>query len=490
MLDDPRPLLKVALLISLVGLFYFFSGKKRVLDLIALDLRSLALFRILLGLVIVADVIDRGRDLQAHYTDWGVLPRSVMIDYFGVEWYWSLHLASGTMFWQAVLFITQALFAVLLIIGVRTRLATVVSWILLFSVQARNPLVLQGGDTVLRLLLFWAMFLPLGARFSVDSNGDKSPGRTASVVSAAFMIQLAIIYWFNAIMKNSSVWWKDGSAVYYTLAIDQMVTEFGIWMRQFHGLLKVISFSTAWWETLGPFLLFIPFFHRQFRIVAMMGFIFFHLGINACIEIGLFSYIMITAWIPLYPWKNRSADGGAPEQPCKEEALLNPSRLCQIFAGFCLVYVILWNVRTLEFSDRRYVLPHWTDWIGYSLGINQTWNMFSPRPLYEDGWYVIPAQTKQGREIGDIFRDGAPVTWEKPAVGSRLYKNQRWQKYVMNLWLPGQISQRQYYGKYLCRKWMDTKGVETFQIHFMKEVTTDTGETPPENLVLWEHKCH
>jgi hypothetical protein len=30
-------------------------------------------------------------------------------------------------------------------------------------------MVLQGGDDLLRALLFWSLFLPLGARASVDA---------------------------------------------------------------------------------------------------------------------------------------------------------------------------------------------------------------------------------------------------------------------------------------------------------------------------------
>jgi small subunit ribosomal protein S8 len=49
------------------------------------------------------------------------------------------------------------------------------------------PEVLNGGDVLLRLLLFWAIFLPLGARWAVDSYHDtREPrGHVRSVASAA-----------------------------------------------------------------------------------------------------------------------------------------------------------------------------------------------------------------------------------------------------------------------------------------------------------------
>ena len=36
------------------------------------------------------------------------------------------------------------------------------------SLQARNPVVLHNGDVYARMMLFFAMFLPLGDQFSLD----------------------------------------------------------------------------------------------------------------------------------------------------------------------------------------------------------------------------------------------------------------------------------------------------------------------------------
>lgn len=33
------------------------------------------------------------------------------------------------------------------------------SWFLLVSIQVRNPIILQGGDVVLRAIMFWMLFL-------------------------------------------------------------------------------------------------------------------------------------------------------------------------------------------------------------------------------------------------------------------------------------------------------------------------------------------
>ena len=48
------------------------------------DLRSLAAFRIGLGLLIIADLAMRSTFIFQHYTDQGVLPRyAVLLKFFG-----------------------------------------------------------------------------------------------------------------------------------------------------------------------------------------------------------------------------------------------------------------------------------------------------------------------------------------------------------------------------------------------------------------------
>jgi hypothetical protein len=75
---------------------------------------------------------------------------------------------NGMPFFQALLFGVAALAALGLLVGYRTRLMTIVVWVLLLSLHMRNPLVNGAESPMLRMLLFWGMLLPLGAYWSVD----------------------------------------------------------------------------------------------------------------------------------------------------------------------------------------------------------------------------------------------------------------------------------------------------------------------------------
>lgn len=55
-------------------------------DVFSFDLRSMAIFRIGMGLVLIWDLILRCLYFRDHYSDLGVLPRGILIDKFMSDW--------------------------------------------------------------------------------------------------------------------------------------------------------------------------------------------------------------------------------------------------------------------------------------------------------------------------------------------------------------------------------------------------------------------
>lgn len=60
-----------------------------------LDVRSLAFYRIMMGLTVIGDLVDRGRDMIYQYSDDGAVPRTLAIDKMSEDVY-SLYLLNGT----------------------------------------------------------------------------------------------------------------------------------------------------------------------------------------------------------------------------------------------------------------------------------------------------------------------------------------------------------------------------------------------------------
>ena len=272
------------------------------------DLRTLALFRVLLGGFVIIDLCLRARDLRAHYTDFGIMPRQVLVDYLAPASF-SIHMLNGTAFFQAVLFLLAGTFGLMLMIGWRTRLATIASWFLLLSLQNRNPVILSGEDNLVMVLMFWAMFLPLGARFSVDAaldrNSEKTPNAFFSVATVALLIQGMSMYFFSALLKSDPIWMPDGTAVYYALQLDYFATPLTLWFRQFEALLTGLTYYVWTLELVGPVLIFSPILHRPLRAALMVAFITMHLGFFLFLNIGIFpliSIIMVLTFTPGWMW--------------------------------------------------------------------------------------------------------------------------------------------------------------------------------------------
>jgi len=272
--------------------------------LFAIDLRSLAALRIGLALLLLADLAVRSADLVAHYTDRGVLPRAFLLDRVAGRWQASIHLMSGTAAVQAALFAIAAAFALSLLVGHRTRRATLVSWALLISLHVRNPMVLQGSDLLLRMLLLWGIFLPLGARYSVDSaldnSSERTPERVLSWASAALLLQVAMVYAFSAALKSGPEW-RDGSAVYYALQIDHFAKPFARHVLNHPLLMRGLTYGVWGLEALGPWLLFAPQRTEPIRLAVVGALAAIQLGLWSCLELGMFPWVSIVALLPLLP---------------------------------------------------------------------------------------------------------------------------------------------------------------------------------------------
>ena len=119
----------------------------------SVDLRSLAITRIVFSLLIFIDLIIRSRFLEEFYTDSGIMPLRALRLIYPTNYHNSLHALSGEYPYELSLFLLAVLFAFLLLIGLFTRIATIISWALLVSLNLRNPLILQGGDTLFKCLM-------------------------------------------------------------------------------------------------------------------------------------------------------------------------------------------------------------------------------------------------------------------------------------------------------------------------------------------------
>lgn len=348
--------------------------------LFGIDLRTLALLRIGLGVAVLADVAVRSFDLVGLYTDQGVLPRDLLRAAEGRAVLLSAHYwASASPWLQGALFACTALCAIALMVGWRTWLVTLACWYLVASVQVRQPLGYMGGDSILRLVLFWSLFLPMAARFSVDAaKGRVRPmaDRFLSGATVALLLQVCLIYWATGVRKSGPLWWS-GQAVFYALHLEEWATPFGVYLRAYPALHEVLTWATLGLELFGPFLAFVPVYTAAFRIATILMFWGFHVGLATAMNIGLFPLFSMVAWLAFVPtaaWERLGwPTTGGIGRPSTWLA-----RLASATALVLMLYVVVLLAERARLIARR--LPAPVTMAGTALRIQQTWNMFAPDP--------------------------------------------------------------------------------------------------------------
>ncbi|MBV9213819.1 MAG: HTTM domain-containing protein [Actinobacteria bacterium] len=447
------------------------------------DLRALAALRIALALVVLRDLLSRASDLTAHYTDAGVLPRADLFAHQNIisHWSFSLNLVSGGAFFQGLIFAVAALAAIGLLVGYATRLMTLIVWLLVVSIEWRNPLIDGGGEALLRLLLFWGLFLPLGAVWSVDRarqrTTEATATRIASVPVAALFLQIVFVYWFAVILKSGPEWRFHGTALYSALSLNQLAKPLAHTLLHYPGLLKVMTFGVLALEAFGPFLLLSPFMNARARIVGVALFASFHLGIWLTLGMGIFPAIAgscLVCFLPTSFWDGaeriaRSARArllkhAEPPVPSFERSAptatrasatnaLRIPRAASAAVIALLLCVLWWNITTVSALRMPEPLAH----VATLLAVSQRWDMFAPSPVKDDGWYVVPGVLQDGRtaDLAGVMRGDErvrPVSFARPRNIRTTYRDEHWRKYLENL-RHADGDQHVDLARYICRRW-------------------------------------
>jgi len=424
-----------------------------------LDTRSLALGRLLLGALLLLDLGLRATDLAAHYTDAGVLPRS---EFRPEAWdfLWSLHAFGGSWAFEAALLVVHALFAVAMLVGFRTFWATLGSAALLVSLHGRNPLLRDGQDDLLRVLLVWACLLPWGARWSLDRLRGRVWHPLTGVVgdrvlgpaTVGWVLQLLLVYWTSAVAKLESPWWTSGAALSNAFAIGRYETPLGQWLRGFPSVLEVATFAVLGFELLAPFLLLFAGTWRPARALGVGAFVAMHLGLALLLRLGLFPAVAIAAWLTLLPpstwesledWLGVGSVGGAFAPELGARLPRGRPFLAALLVAMGLALVLLFNLTVVA---PRVHVPRAAVWAARALGLQQFWSLFSPNPVnafvLTDGWVELVAELEDGSEV-DVLAAGVPVRSTRPPNVAETFTNRRWRHYVANVLTPWPLRSEQ-----------------------------------------------
>ena len=172
-----------------------FGRAARVQDFFTADLKSVALFRIVLGVLLICDTLVRFSEVEALYSNDGVLTNHFSLFRPLGPHQFSLFVGFSSTRDMAFLFGVCVVVYALFTLGYRTRLFQALSFICVTSLHSRNLMAEVPGDVALHVLVAWSFFLPVGARFSIHALRRSllaSDERTADELNVPLSVPRAV----------------------------------------------------------------------------------------------------------------------------------------------------------------------------------------------------------------------------------------------------------------------------------------------------------
>jgi|GEM_PF-253551 len=364
--------------------------------LASIDLRSLALFRIGLGIMMLVSLSTFWGEVGLFLTDYGVFPRRMAIEGPGSRSI-SLMMAGGGLGFAVTMLSLTALCAVALILGYYTRVTTVLCWLLMSSLHLRAYLTMSGADGQLLIMLFWGMFLPLGGYFSVDNALARTPTTQralCTVATLALLLQLTYIYLVGALQKTGDAWLVDYTAVSYAVSALHLATSFSSYLADMPQLARWFTLYVYHLELYAVIFLFLPVFTAQARLLMFVLLGSMHLGFYMFLSVSFFPWVSLTGltvFIPGFFWDRLGRY--LTTWPTLVGIRIYYDEPCDFCKKTCLIF------RELSVARAATVLPAQSDSAIYEI------------MQRENSWVV---QTHDGRQL--VHWDAVSYLWRRSPI--------------------------------------------------------------------------
>ena len=260
---------------------------------------TLALIRILVGAMLFYTHLIWTLDLAAFLgpESWISTDTSQFLQQYNYTWSYLWYIDSPLLLWTTHL-AGLGIFA-MLTVGMYTRVATILAWLIALSYCHRLEGALFGLDQINVLLVMYLMISPAGQAYSLDSWRNKRSGSgkevsttiSANIATRLIQLHLCVIYLFGGIGKMRGVEWWDGSASWFALANPEYQSLDMTWLASHHLILSAITHLTVFWETFYCLLI----WPRLTRPVMLALAVVIHGGIALCLGMVTFGCVMLIA---------------------------------------------------------------------------------------------------------------------------------------------------------------------------------------------------
>lgn len=264
---------------------------------------ALGAFRIALGLLWLEILVVSLPNWLRFYGREGIVPFAWLGEPFFARP--SILSLSSAEVWTWACYAVALIACICFTFGYKTRIATIVLYLMVISMVNRTPTVTHGEDLVSRPLLFFACFASLGDRWSVDDwlrrrSGAPRPPQREVWPLRLMQISVVFVYLFSLPAKPSDdIAWIDGSAIYYVMASENW-GRFPELAPLFYAgpLSPLMTWGTLVIEGLFPFLV----WPRRTRPYALGALALLQLGIALLVGHVLnFNLVMLASFLLFVP---------------------------------------------------------------------------------------------------------------------------------------------------------------------------------------------
>ncbi len=201
--------------------------------------------------------------------------------------------------------------AVLFVVGFQTRWVTPVLLVFWVGLSTNSTLLGNGGDTLMRIVLFFVVFADLSRHFSVDAWVRRRRGIRPSRLSGRMptwvppwlaiwahntvlllcVFQILLVYLVSSLLKFQGEEWLDGTAIYYALSIEQfhVLPALSQLAWQSAPVVALATWTALWVQMLFPVLI----LWKPTRYAAVFVITGMHLSIAILLGLWPFSLAMI-----------------------------------------------------------------------------------------------------------------------------------------------------------------------------------------------------
>jgi HTTM domain len=256
---------------------------------------TLALFRVAFGLVVIGWTLSLTPNLFAFLGPDGIEP-----DSFGrAAGEWGLLAGTTGPTVVVAVFLGTLAGAAALTVGWHARIAALVVFVGIVSIEQRNPLISNSGDGLLRNLAFYCVLAPSGAALSLDRLRARRDAfwrfpQRAPWALRLIQIQVSVGYLATVWLKLQGETWRDGTAVSYALRMEDVhrlpTPEF---LTRSPVTTEALTFGTLAVELALGILV----WNRALRPWVMSLGVVMHIMIEYSIVVGFFGMAMVVAYL-------------------------------------------------------------------------------------------------------------------------------------------------------------------------------------------------